>query len=139
MTQKSQRGFSLPSLLLFFLALGFALTVFLKLFPIYQDNILIQQALKSLAEKHPEDLKDLTKGVIASDLAQFYTLNNVRGEAADTKHLKVEYLRDKTVIRVDYEIRVPFVKNVDLVVWFKNELDSSKPQECCKASENAKK
>ena len=134
-----QRGASLLSMLLMFIGFAFALTVFLKLFPVYQDDIYVGQALKALAEKHPSDLADLTKPQIMNELSTFYTLNNVRSEAANPEHLQIERLREKTIIRINYEVRVPFIKNIDVVAWFKNELDTSKPQACCKPSEISKK
>lgn len=134
-----QSGFSLPSLLVLFLVLGFTLTVFLKLFPLYQDDILVSQAFKSFAETHKDDLGGMGKNEMSSHLSKFFTINGVRGEAANLNHLEVERLRDKVIFRYAYETRVPFAKNVDLIVWFKTELDSSNPQACCKPSDPAKK
>jgi len=134
-----QSGFSLPSLLVLFLVLGFTLTVFLKLFPLYQDDLLVNEGFKTFVEAHKEDLGMMGKPEMTSHLSKFFTVNGVRGDAADLKHLEVERLRDKVIFRYAYETRVPFVKNVDLIVWFKTELDSSNPQACCKPSDPAKK
>ncbi|HEY6529595.1 MAG TPA: DUF4845 domain-containing protein [Cellvibrionaceae bacterium] len=139
MSFSRQLGFSLPSLLFFFLVLGFSLTVFLKLFPLYQDDMLVKEAFKTFAEEHKDDLGGMTKNEMNNHLSKFFTVNGVRGEAADSKHLEVERLREKVVFRYAYETRVPFIKNVDLIVWFKTELDSTNPQACCKPSESAKK
>lgn len=139
MSVSRQSGFSLPSLLFLFLVLGFTLTVFLKLFPLYQDDILVDQAFKSFAENHKDDLGAMGKNEMSSHLSKFFTINGVRGEAANLNHLEVERLRDKVIFRYAYETRVPFVKNVDLIVWFKTELDSSNPQACCKPSDTSKK
>ncbi len=139
MTVARQSGFSLPSLLVFFLILGFVLTVFLKLFPLYQDDLLVKEGFKTFLAAHPEDLETMTKTEMTNHLNKFFTVNNVRGDAADLKHLEVERFRDKVIFRYSYENRVPFVKNVDLVVWFKTELDSSNPQACCKPSDPTKK
>jgi hypothetical protein len=139
MSVSRQSGFSLPSLLFFFLVLGFLLTVFLKLFPLYQDDILVTQAFKAFAETHKDDLSSMNKNEMSSHLSKFFTINGVRGEAANLNHLEVERLRDKVIFRYAYETRVPFMKNVDLIVWFKTELDSSNPEACCKPSESTKK
>lgn len=139
MSVSRQSGFSLPSLLVLFLVLGFSLTVFLKLFPLYQDDMLVKEGFKTFLEAHRDNLGDLSKVEMSSHLSKFFTVNSVRGEAADLKHLEVERLRDKVIFRYAYETRVPFVKNVDLIVWFKTELDSSNPEACCKPSESTKK
>jgi hypothetical protein len=57
----------------------------------------------------------------------------VRGEAA--KALNVERRQEKTIISVNYETRIPFLANIDVVVKFDNVLDSSRPDECCSVSE----
>ncbi|MEY4587927.1 MAG: hypothetical protein RL497_3 [Pseudomonadota bacterium] len=134
-----QSGFSLPTLLFLFLALGFGLTVFLKLFPLYQDDMLVKEAFKTFAEAHKDNLSSMTKNEMSSHLSKFFTVNGVRGEAANLNHLEVERLREKVIFRYSYETRIPFVKNVDLIVWFKNELDSSNAEACCNPSEPAKK
>lgn len=139
MSVLKQSGFSLPSLLFFFLVLGFVLTVFLKLFPLYQDDLLVKEALKTFAEAHKSDLNSMTKSDMSTHLSKFFTVNGVRGDASNLSHLEAEVLREKVVFRFSYETRIPFAKNVDLVVWFKNELDSSNPQACCKPSEPLKK
>lgn len=139
MSRSRQSGFSLPSLMFFFLVLGFCLTVFLKLFPLYQDDLLVKEAFETFAEQHKEDLGAMTKAEMSTHLGKFFTVNGVRGEAGKLEHLEAERLREKVIFRYSYETRVPFVKNVDLVVWFKTELDSSNPQECCTPRDPAKK
>lgn len=131
MYKQAQRGSSLLSVLLLILGFGFTLTCFLKLFPIYQDGLLVQKALKDVATRHQAQLKDISRDEVVSDLDKFFMLNNVRSSDIDLKKLKVDRQRDKTLFRLDYEVRINFMHNVDLVVWFKNELDSSKPEACC--------
>ena len=121
-------------LLLFVLAsFGFFLTCFFKVGPAYLDNHYIVAALRDLAEEHPDDLAHLSKSTIRQELSKFYTINNVRGEAA--KSLEVERKQDKTIISVAYETRVPFIANIDVVIKFNNVLDSSRPDECCSVSD----
>lgn len=133
MSLKKQAGMNLGLLLFVLLMCGFLLTCFFKLGPAYLDNMYITDALKKLAENHPEDLKDLSKSSIRSELDKYYIINNVRGDAAMA--LEVERLKEKTIISVSYEVRVPLLANVDAVMKFDNVLDSSQPDECCKAQE----
>lgn len=124
-----QRGLSLLGILLLLIALGFVLLCFFRLSPAYLDNMYVRDALKSLAEDHPDDLANLTKGEVAQILSNYYTINNVRGEPA--KALEVIRRADKILIQVNYEVRVPLVANVDAVMKFENVLDSSRPEQCC--------
>lgn len=133
MNKNKQLGMNSLLLLFVLASFGFFLTCFFKLGPAYLDNYYIVDALKSLAEDHPEDLKDLSRDTIRQELSKYYTINNVRGEAA--KALEIERKQDRTIITIAYENRIPFISNVDVVVKFNNVLDSSQPDKCCSSSE----
>lgn len=133
MNKNKQLGMNTLLLLFVLVSFGFFLTCFFKIGPAYLDNYYIVEALQSLAEDHPEDLKDLSRDTIRQELSKFYTINNVRGEAA--KVLDIERKQDRTIITIAYETRVPFVANTDVVVKFNNVLDSSQPEKCCSPSE----
>lgn len=133
MNRTKQVGMHKLLLLLMILIFGTVLWSSIKVAPAYIDNMYIVEALRSLAEDHPDDLHELPKSEIRRKLSKFYTVNNVRGEAA--KALSVERLKGKTLISISYETRVPLFYNIDAVLTFDNVLDSSKPDECCSAQE----
>lgn len=136
MSLKKQLGMNTGLLLFVLVMCGFLLTCFFKLGPAYLDNKYITDALRSLAESHPEDLKELSKSNVRNELNKYYMINNVRGEAAN--NLEVERFKEKTLISVNYEVRVPLLANIDVVMKFDNVLDSSKPEECCKPEKESK-
>lgn len=129
------KQYGMNSLLMIFVLvmLGFILTCLFKLGPAYLDNYYIKDALRNLAEDHPDDLATLPKDTIRRELGNYYLINNVRGESANA--LEVERKANKSVISVNYEVRVPLIANVDAVIKFVNVLDSSRPDECCDAPE----
>lgn len=133
MNKNKQAGMNSLLLLFVLASCGFILTCFFKIGPAYMDNRYIVSALKSLAKDHPDDLTQLSKESIRQELSKFYTINNVRGEAA--KALDVERRQDKTIITIAYETRIPFLANIDVVVKFNNVLDSSHPDKCCSVSD----
>lgn len=133
MNKNKQAGMNSLLLLFVLASCGFILTCFFKIGPAYMDNRYIVSALKSLAKDHPDDLAQLSKESIRQELSKFYTINNVRGEAA--KALDVERRQDKTIITIAYETRIPFLANIDVVVKFNNVLDSSHPDKCCSVSD----
>ncbi len=139
MNKNKQAGMNSLLLLFVLASLGFFLTCFFKIGPAYLDNRYIVSALKSLAKDHPDDLAQLSRETIRQELSKFYTINNVRGDAA--KALEIERRQDKTIITIAYETRISFLANIDVVVKFNNVLDSSRPDECCSVSdkESAKK
>lgn len=136
MSLKRQQGMNTALLLFVLVMCGFLLTCFFKLGPAYLDNKYITDALRNLAENHPDDLKELSKSTIQSELQKYYTINNVRGEAAQS--LTVDRTKEKTLISVNYETRVPLLANIDVVMKFNNVLDSSQPDKCCSVEEEKK-
>src|SRR5690554_1685344 len=134
MSLKKQSGMS-ALLLLFILSTGgFLIFCLIKLGPVYSENNHVRNALKTLARNHADSLGGLSNTVIRQELSKYYTINNVRGEA--TKALEVERLQGRTLISVNYEVRIPLVVNIDAVLKFNNVLDSSRPDECCNVSED---
>jgi hypothetical protein len=133
MNKNKQAGMNSLLLLFVLASCGFFLTCFFKIGPAYMDNRYIVSALKSLAKDHPDDLAQLSKETIRQELSKFYTINNVRGEAA--KALDVERRQERTIISIAYETRIPFLANIDVVVKFNNVLDSSHPDKCCSVSD----
>lgn len=136
---KPSNQYGMNSLLMVFVLvmLGFLLTCFFKLGPAYLDNMYIKDALKNLAQDHPIDLATLNKDTIRRELGNYYLVNNVRGEAANT--LDVERKGDRSIISVNYEVRVSMIGNIDAVLKFDNVLDSSRPEECCKLPKDQRK
>lgn len=129
------KQYGMNSLLMIFVLvmLGFLLTCLFKLGPAYLDNYYIKDALRNLAEDHPDDLATLSKDTIRRELSNYYLINNVRGESANA--LEVERKANKSIIAVNYEVRIPMFANIDAVIKFVNVLDSSRPDECCEAPE----
>ncbi|MDZ7923242.1 MAG: DUF4845 domain-containing protein [Marinagarivorans sp.] len=130
-----QHGFTAAGIIFALVVATFVVKVAYAVAPAYYDNYLVRNALKDLAERHPNDLKEVRKETVMSDLSKFYTLNGVRNQVI-LSSLEVDRMKERTLIRVDYEVRTPFMGNADIVLVFKNHLDSSKPDECCNPSEN---
>ncbi len=127
---KLQRGLGAIGWLCVICVVVFFATCAFKMVPAYNENQLVKTALRSLADD-PVSVQEMTKGEIRQKLNKFYTINNVRGDAA--KSLDVDRQRDKTLVKVNYEVRVPLFANVSVVMTFNNVLDSSRPQACCSA------
>ncbi len=125
---KKQRGLSSWGWLMTITAVGFVLTCGFKMGPVYLDNSFVVGALKSLGNSE-SDLKQLSNGVIRSKLSKMFAINNIRGDV--TKQVKIVREKNRVLINIDYETRVPLFYNVDVVMTFNNQLDSSRPGECC--------
>ncbi len=125
---RHQRGLSTISwLCVIVIVVFFGLCAF-KMVPAYNENLMVTAALRSLAD-HPEGVGNLTKSQIRRELREFYNMNHVTGPATDG--LTIEEHRGKTLVFINYEVRVPLFANISVVMTFNNMLDSSQPQDCC--------
>jgi hypothetical protein len=121
MKQHKQQGVTVLGGLCVLAIAGFIITAGLKLGPLYLDNSFVKAAIDSLSE---DDIHTMTDKEIRKKLAANFNINNVRD--MDMKDVKI--IRDKThtSVTLDYEKRINFMGNVDVVVKFKNSYDTSK-------------
>lgn len=127
-TAKLQSGLSMPVLILILALAGFFLMVALKVVPAYAENRFIVAALNTLGEDS-QQMQSMTTREIKTKLQRIYSVNNIRSEGS--KQIEVDKESDRVLVRVAYETRVPLFLNIDIVMSFENELDSSQPDQCC--------
>jgi hypothetical protein len=133
---KSQRGMGMLQLALVLAVAGFFLLFAFKVVPMYAENRYVESALRSLTDGGTK-LEELSTAEINKKLNNFYMINNVRSEGP-TKNIKVDRDSEKVLVTVDYETRENLFWNIDLVVFFNNHLDSTRPNECCKPAVTVK-
>ena len=66
---------------------------------------------------------------IKSALSKYMTVNAVANEHANS--FKIYRLPDRMLVNTNYEVRVPMIHNIEAVLVFKNQLDTSNPDACC--------
>jgi hypothetical protein len=98
-----------------------------KLSPVYLDDYYVRTSLKILSEK--EGLAELSRAKIHEALRKSFTINNIRTGALEALQVKRE--SQKVLVDINYEERIPFMANVDIVLSFEHHLDSSNTDECC--------
>lgn len=129
-----QSGYSAGGIIFALLLATLLFKVAYVVAPAYYDNYLVVEGLEAMAERHSNDLKNIRKREASSELGKYYSLNGIRNGVI-LEALEVERFKEHTIVKVDYEIRTNFMANADIVLSFKNHLDSSKPDECCTPSE----
>ncbi|MFQ5470936.1 MAG: DUF4845 domain-containing protein [Gammaproteobacteria bacterium] len=102
-------GYSLVLLIIGFITLGV-----LKLAPIYIEHLEVLSSMNSLKSESGIDKKD--KRDIKELLLRRLRINNV--DSVTGKNIKITKEKRKTVVHVAYEIREPFLVNIDFVVAF---------------------
>jgi hypothetical protein len=120
MTYRKQQGISMLGGLVLLAVVGFFLTAIFKVGPLYLDNSFVKAAVASLQK---EDVHGMTDKDIRRKLGAQFDMNNVRD--IDRKLIKVTREKTRTLVTLDYEKRVNFMGNVDIVVMFNNSYDSS--------------
>lgn len=127
---RSQRGMSSLSLMMILLVAGFFMMCAFKLVPAYAENVYVVDALKALGNG-AKPVAEMSKRDIKSVLQKHYMLNNVRSEGPN--NIDVERTRDGLLVNINYEVRTVLIDaiNLDVVVRFENQLDSSDVDSCC--------
>lgn len=120
MKHNKQQGLSALGLLIILAIGGFFLTIATRVGPLFLDNSFVNAALQSLEN---ESVHTLTDRQIRRKLSDYFTVNNVRD--VSVKDLVIERKKTATTVRLDYERRINFLANVDVVVVFENVYDTS--------------
>ena len=119
MTPKKQQGRSLLSGLVLLAVVGFFLTAAFKIGPLYLDNSFVSAAFATLEEENIHKMSDRD---IRRKLNAQFNINNVRD--IDSKMINVARESTWTEVTLNYEKRVNFMGNIDIVVVFNNSYDS---------------
>jgi len=127
---KHQRGLGMLQWLLIIIVAGFFLLAAFKIVPMYAENRYVESALRSLVGGG-ERLEEMSDAEIKKKLDNFYMINNVRSDGP-TKNIKINRDSSKLLITIDYETRDNLFLNIDVILTFKNHLDSTRPNQCCK-------
>ncbi len=127
--QTKQQGFLSYTQIALLFSLGIFVLIGVKVLPVYSEHVYVKDALRSLAQNN-SDIAELSKSEIKGKLSKYMTVNAVGRDQA--KSFSVNRVKDKLLISSEYEIRVPIIHNIDAVLSFKSQLDTSKPDECCK-------
>ncbi len=134
---KKQQGISALGIMTAILVGSFVFICGYKTIPAYYDDFLIRKALKSLVDKGTGEVSELSKTQAQRELSNFYMMNNISGPK--TKALRVKRFKEKTIYDISYEVREHLFGNIEIVLTFENQLDTSKPFECCEKQVEFKK
>ncbi|MFT5210856.1 MAG: hypothetical protein ACI9CE_002587 [Flavobacterium sp.] len=123
MLSKKEGGASLAGWLFMLLVLGTVATVGTKLIPLYVDHNTISNLMDKMAAD--DGLADRRKAVLIKLMEGRLKLNNIRNFPLD-ENIVVERTKNGTNVILNYEIRVAFFGNVDLVASFGKEIELRK-------------
>jgi hypothetical protein len=123
-----QSGKSLFSWLLTLFIVGFLAQTAIKISPAYLDSYYIKEILISLSSD--TELSEMSPSEVQEKIVKSLDINNIDDEPLSA--LKVRRENGNIVIDINYEKRIGFLANIDIVLSFEHYLDSSAPNECCR-------
>jgi len=117
-----QRGMTLIGWVIVLGVIAFFATVVMRILPMYQEYYSVVQIMEGM-EKELEDNK-LTKQQVWVLFAKRFNTGYIKS----VKKENVEILRGKnsphiTKVVIDYEVREPFIAQIDLIGHFHREID----------------
>ncbi len=127
-----QRGIGASGAAVIALIVGFIIWTGFQVAPPYFNNIYIRDALRSLGDLETADrsVSSLSNADIRSQINNYYNINGVRGK--DKREVEIDRRNNGFYVNINYEVRIPYILNVDLLFKFENQFDSANPKDCCK-------
>lgn len=112
--QRVQKGFSVYSLSFYLLLIGVMVYTGLKLFPPYMTSFSVESSVRSLESDRGQTYNGVS--AVKGSLFKKLRFNNVDTVTSDD--IIVVRQDDFYVVDVDYEFRIPYFNNIELVISF---------------------
>jgi hypothetical protein len=113
--QKSQKGITMFTIAFYLGLLVFVALTVLKLFPVYMESFAVASSVNSMNSGQVEYSGALA---VRSALMRKLGFNNVENVTMDD--ISVTRADRVYMIDVNYEVRIPYIKNINLIVSFEN-------------------
>lgn len=126
--RKYQSGFIAWNWALLMVAGCLAVICAVKMVPAYMEHIYVNDALKFLVQNN-SNVASLEKSQIKEKLDKYMITNAVKDPQASSFVYK--RMHEGLIVSSIYEVRAPILFNVDVVMSFKSQLNTSKPDQCC--------
>lgn len=120
--KKLQQGASFWEMSLYILVFLFVISIAIKLGPHYVEDANIGSALDGVREAvGGKNASELTNADIKSSISKFFQVSMLPSEVQ--KQIEIVRNNGDIFIMLDYESRVPFMANVDIVLRFHHEVN----------------
>lgn len=118
-----QRGIGLWSLMIYIGIGGFAVYTVFAVLPVYMEYLEVRSSVDSLSQGVSET--DLNARRLKDLLLRRFQVNSIQHARAD--NITVVSGQHAFQVAVDYEVRVPWVANIDLVMKFQHATQVKRP------------
>ncbi len=109
-----QRGITLVSFIIVLVVIGFFVYMGMVIGPSYSEYYGVVKSMKSLAGQSDSEKADVAK--LRNDLQKYFDVGYV--ESVQAKELKLTRNKSQNEIDLNYEVRRPFIYNIDFVMKF---------------------
>jgi Tfp pilus assembly protein PilE len=109
-----QRGITLIGFIFVLVVVGFFIYMGMVLGPSYSEYYGVVKSMNSLASQTDSDKADLRR--LQIDLQKYFDVGYVESVTGDQLTLNRD--KDHNEIELDYEVRKPFIYNIDFVMKF---------------------
>ncbi|WP_303904961.1 DUF4845 domain-containing protein [Thiohalomonas denitrificans] len=116
-----QQGITLISWIVILGVIAFLTMMVLKLFPIYIEHMAVNSSLESLASEG----EPMGPTEIRSKLVKRFNINDVK--SVNRKNITIERGKGVYQVGIVYEVRTPFISNIDFVVSFDDHAEVRAP------------
>ncbi|ARN75357.1 DUF4845 domain-containing protein [Oceanicoccus sagamiensis] len=113
-SKNHQAGWTVTGLLGFMVLGAFALTCALKLIPVYMEHSSVASAIEQAIDE--DAFKGKSTGEIRRKISKSFEMNMV--EDTNARAVSISRKKGMTTINANYEKRMPFIANIDIVVKF---------------------
>ncbi len=110
----NQKGMALMGWLIVLALLGFSLTVFFKLFPVYLEDYGVKQAFEKTVSD--PDISNQLPDQVREHFSKYLVTNFIK--VVTPEKLMITPKDNKKNIQLDYEVRKHFIGNIDFVISF---------------------
>lgn len=114
----AQRGVSYWSVMIIIMFVVFGIKLFVALFPTYTDDVLVN---KVVTERLNTASLETTPAVLEKELGQQFNMNSLT--TLNPREIFVITNRNGNQVVKKYEVRKPFIANIDLVIRFEKTFD----------------
>ena len=116
--RKNQQGASYIGILLGIIAAAFLLKIIVAVWPLYWDDNAINKQIAELVKNSPAEI---TPAQFSAKMGLNFDMNNIR----DIKFNDIATVSTQDGLQVTkkYEVRKPFMLNIDLVLTFEKSFD----------------
>ena len=121
--RRNQKGASYIGILIAVIGFAFLAKVAIAVWGPYWDDRVINQQIESQIKKSPSNI---TPAQFSTQMSQNFSMNNIRDiNFQDIAHVSTE---NGLQVTKKYEVRKPFLFNIDLVLTFEKSFDQRSVQ-----------